>query len=126
MPSHLISVCPLLSLFCSVHFDGKQSSESVDLPLTCYPSPRLTTFAFRSSEVRHLFLDLDPYGGTDPLGMFPLFLKSTADLRAPRLSVVLRRLVRLGSSQHAEDRPMAFPFRRVNSLPLLPITDRFP
>ena len=29
-------------------FDGKQSRESVDLPLTCHPSPRLTSFAFRS------------------------------------------------------------------------------
>ena len=42
-------------------------------------------------------LDLDPYGGTDPLGMFPLFLKRTADVMAPRLSVVFRWLVRLGS-----------------------------
>ena len=30
-------------------------------------------------------LDLDPYGGTDPLGMFPLFLKRTADVIAPLL-----------------------------------------
>ena len=57
----------------------------------------LTTFAFRSSEVRRLLLHLDPYGGTDPLGMFPLFLKKTADVMAPRLCVVFRRLVRLGS-----------------------------
>ena len=42
-------------------------------------------------------LDLDPYGGTDPLGMFPLFLKRTADVIAPCLSVMFRRLVRLGS-----------------------------
>ena len=42
-------------------------------------------------------LDLDPYGGTDPLGMFSLFLKRAADVMAPRLSVVFRRLVRLGS-----------------------------
>ena len=27
-------------------------------------------------------LDLDPYGGTDLLGMFPLFLKRTADVIA--------------------------------------------
>ena len=59
----------------SDHFDGKQSRESVDLPLTCHPSPSLTTLAFRSSEVRRLLLDLDPYGGSDPLGMFPLFLR---------------------------------------------------
>ena len=49
------------------HFDNKQSREAVDLPLTCHPSPSFTTFAFRSSEVRSLLLDLDPYGGTDPL-----------------------------------------------------------
>ena len=81
----------------SDHFDSKQSREAVDLPLTCHPSPSLTTFAFRSSEVRRLLLDLDPYGGTDPLGMFILFLKRTADVIAPRLTVVFRRLVRLGS-----------------------------
>ena len=56
---------------------------SVDLPLTCHPSPSFTTNEFRSSEARRLLLDLDPYGGTDPLGMFPLFLKITADVMAP-------------------------------------------
>ena len=44
-----------------------------------------------------LLLDFDPNGCPDPLGMFPLFLKRTADVMAPRLSVVFRRLVRLGS-----------------------------
>ena len=81
----------------SDHFDSKQSREAVDLPLTCHPSPSLTTFVFRSSEVRRLLLDLDHYGGTDPLGMFPLFVKRTADVMAPCLSVVFRWLVRLGS-----------------------------
>ena len=81
----------------SDHFDSKHSRESVDLPLTCHPSPSLVTFAFRSSEVRRLLLDLDPCGGTDTLGMFPLFLKRTADILAPRLSVVFRRLLRPGS-----------------------------
>ena len=42
-------------------------------------------------------LDFDPYGGTDPLGMFPLFLKRIADVMVTCLSVVFRRLVRLGS-----------------------------
>ena len=84
----------------SDHFDSKQSREAVDLPLTCHPSPSLTTFALRSREVKRLLLDLDPYGGTDPLGVFPLFLKRTADVRAPRLSAVFQRLVRLGSFTH--------------------------
>ena len=65
--------------------------------VTCHPSPSLITFAFRSSEVKCLLLDLDPYSGTGPLGMFPLFLKRTADFLAPHLSVVFRRLLRLGS-----------------------------
>ena len=68
----------------SDHFDSKQSREAVDLPLTCHPS-RLTTFAFRSSEVKRLLLDLDPYGGTDPLGMFPYFLRELLMLWPPVL-----------------------------------------
>ena len=81
----------------SDHFDSKQSRESVDLLVTYHPSPSLITFAFRLNDVKGLLLDLDPYGGTDLFGMFPLFLKRTADVLAPRLSVVFRRLFRLGS-----------------------------
>ena len=54
----------------SDHFDSKQSRKAVDLPLTCHPAPSLTNFAFRSSEVSRLLLDLDPYGGTDPFCLF--------------------------------------------------------
>ena len=72
----------------SDHFDSKQSREAVDLLLICHPSPSLTTFAVRSREVRLPLLDfghLDPYGCTDPLGMFSLFLKITAYVMAPVL-----------------------------------------
>ena len=110
----------------SDYFDSKKSREAVDLPLTCHPSPSLTTNAFRSSEVRRLLLDLDPYGGTDPLGMFPLFLKRTADDMAPRLSAVFRRIVRLVVSQLAGDRLMPHQFRKVHRPILLPITNQFP
>ena len=57
----------------SDHYDSKQSREAVDLPLTCHPSESLTSIAFRSSEVRLLLLDLDPYGRSDPLCMFSSF-----------------------------------------------------
>ena len=67
------------------HFDQKQSRDPVDLPTTWKISPvdpvdlpSLTTFAFRSWEVKRLLLDMDSYGGTDPLGMFPLFFKRIA------------------------------------------------
>ena len=92
----LVSESPGKADLLSDHSDSKQTTESVDLLVTCHPSPSLITFAFRSSEVKRLMLDLDPYGGTDPLGMFPLFLKRT-DVLAPRLSVVFRRLLCLGS-----------------------------
>ena len=76
---------------------SKRSRESVDLPLTSHPSPSLTTFAFRSSEVRRLLFDLDTRGGTDQSGMFYLFLKRINDIMASRLSVLFWRLLRLGS-----------------------------
>ena len=63
----------------SNHLDSKQSRDAVDLPLICHPSLSLTNFVIRSSEVRRLLLDLDAYVGTNTLGMFPLFLKRTAD-----------------------------------------------
>ena len=59
----------------SDHFDGKQSRESVDLPLTSHPSPSLTFFTFRSGEVRRLLLDLDPYGGSTHWAYFLYFLR---------------------------------------------------
>ena len=81
----------------SDHFDTEQCTEAVDLQLTSHPSSSLTIFVLKSSEVRHLLLDLVAYGGTDQLDMFPLFLKRTADVMAPCLSVVCRRLVCQGS-----------------------------
>ena len=93
------------------------------MPLTCHPSPSLITFAFRSSEVKRLLLDLDPCGGTDPLGMFPFFRKRTADVLAPRLSVVcFSGFFVWVVSMLAGDRPMSPQFRRVYCPPLLPIT----
>ena len=54
----------------SDNFDSKQSSEAVDLPLSCHPSPSFTTFAFRPCELRRILLDLDPYG---PIGYVSSF-----------------------------------------------------
>ena len=47
--------------------------------------------------MRRLLLNIDPYGGTDPLGMFSLFLKRSVDVMPLSLKVVFRRLTRLGS-----------------------------
>ena len=77
-------------------FDGKQSRESVDLPLTCHQSSSLATFAFRSSEVRQILLELDPCGGTDQY--VSSFLMKTVDVLALRLVLALLRSVSAASS----------------------------
>ena len=71
---------------CRPIFGRKQSRHPVDLTSTCHPSPIHATFDFRSREVKRLLLDLYSYGGTDPLGMFPPFLKKTAEVLAHRLA----------------------------------------
>ena len=108
------------------HFDGKQSRDPVDLPSTCHPSPSLTTFALRSQEVMLLLLDRDSYGGTDPLGMFPLFLKKTAVVLAPRLAVVFRWLLLLGRFPVCWRVANVTPIKRVHLPPQHPIIDQFP
>ena len=86
-PMVLLSCCCCLVLLFSIHFADKQSWDQIVLPSTCDPESRLFLFAFRSSEVLNLLLDLDPYGGCDPLGFSPLFLQKIARILAPKLSV---------------------------------------
>ena len=69
-------------------FDSKQSQVSIDLPHTCHPETKLSSFAFRASSVHELLMDLDPYGGVDPLGFFPLFFKEIATVFSSKLSVI--------------------------------------
>ena len=59
------------SLF-SGHLDAKRCRNNFYKPHSCDPSPVLCIVAFRSSFVRSLLLDLNPYGGKDSEGMFPL------------------------------------------------------
>ena len=83
------------TLFANV-FDEKQSSDEVVIPQSCHPEAKLTTIAFRSREIKKLMLDLDPYGGSGPDGIFPLFFKETADILAPKIAVIFRKLSRAG------------------------------
>ena len=61
-----------------------------------FSEAELTTFAFRSGEVKKLLLELDPYGGAGPDGIFLLFFVKIAYYLAPKVSTVLRKLVRIG------------------------------
>ena len=79
------------------NFRRKQSDENVPLPQSCFPDVKLSKFAFRSTELAALLNDLDPFGGCDPLGFLPLFIKKSSRILAPKLAVVFRLLLNHGS-----------------------------
>ena len=83
-------------VFSSV-FQQKQSAQVLQLPATCFPQPKLSYFAFKSSEVKFYLNDLDSSGGSDPNGLFPLFLKKIANQLAPKLARIFRLLLSSGS-----------------------------
>ena len=88
--------------------------EAVDLPSLAIRLLVLPPFAFRSNEVSRLLLNSNPYGGTDPLGMFPLFLKRTADVMASVLVLCFGVLFVWVVSRLAGGRPMSPQFRKVH------------
>ena len=57
-------------------FDSKQSNGSLTMPQSCFPEVELTTFVFRSEEVKKLLLELDLYNGvgSDVFFFFFFFL----------------------------------------------------
>ena len=65
--------------------------------MSCFPQSMVQFFACRTPVSVRLLLDLDEYGGIEPLGAFPLFQKMVADNIAPKRSIIFRRLIRLGS-----------------------------
>ena len=88
-----------VTLFADLFIYSKQSNEKLEIPLSCFPEPKLNSFAFRSSEIKNILLDLDSFGAVDPNGIFPLliFFIKTVDFMAPKVSVVLCKLARMGS-----------------------------
>ena len=63
---------------------------------TCHPRPAFCGIAFRAREVERYLLDVDPNGGVDPSGCFPMFFRKTASVLAPKLSCLFHRLLRGG------------------------------
>ena len=68
-------------------FDSKQCREQLVTPVSCFPQSRCNSFAFQTSVLLHLLLDLDTYGGVDPLGVFTPFLIKVGDIIAPKLRI---------------------------------------
>ena len=85
----------MAEVFSSV-FQTKQCNLELDLPPTCFPMPKFTSMAFKSSEIKFYLKDLDSNGGCDPCDIFPLFLKKMADLLALKLAKIFRDLLRSG------------------------------
>ena len=77
-------------------FKSKQCDDALELPPTCFPEVSLSRFAFKSKDVLRLLAELDSYGGLDPNGLLPVFLKRNRTILAPKLSVIFRILLRTG------------------------------
>ena len=78
-------------------FDSKKCREQFATLLSCFLHSRCNSLPFRTLVQQHLLLDLDTYGGVDPLGVFPLFLNMIADIIAPKHGIIFRRIIRPGS-----------------------------
>ena len=85
-PTGGLVVAPVkkLSLLGS-QFKSKQYHEQFVTPLSCFPRSMCNYLAFRTPALR-LLLDLDTYGGVDPLGVIYIFPKMVLDIIAPKLS----------------------------------------
>ena len=77
-------------------FDSKECREQFVRPLSCFPQSMCNSLAFLTPVLLLLLLDLDTYGGVDPLGVFPLFRKMVEDIIAPKLSIIFQGLIRRG------------------------------
>ena len=78
-------------------FDSKQCREQFVTPLSCFPLSGSNSLAFRTSALQRLLLDLDTHGGVDLFGVLPLYLKKVTDIIAPKLNIIFRKFIRLGS-----------------------------
>ena len=66
------------------------------IPAGCHPEPKLTSIAFRSSELKKILANLDAHGGVDPNGLFPSFFKRFSCIFAPKLAVIFRKIIHSG------------------------------
>ena len=79
----------------STWFGSKQSRDIVELLQTCHPRPAFYGIAFRAREVERHLLDLDPNGGVDTSGRFPMFFSEDCFCSCPEAeSTQLRVMVR--------------------------------
>ena len=102
----------------SDNFNSKQCTKFVKLCSLVIDLLIVIMFAFLSSE--------DPSGGTDQLGMFPVFMKRTAvfNCLSSNIGAVFRQLLRMGSLLSGA-RPMLPKIRKVQLPPLLSFKSRF-
>jgi hypothetical protein len=105
------------------HFDSKPCRLGIELPSTCHPEGKMSSFAFRSGEVRRLISGLDAYAGTDLACLFSLFYKKAAAVLAPKPSIIFRKLIRSGEFPECWRTANVVPMCKVASSP---IVDNYP
>ena len=67
------------------------------LSLLCLVSLSPSAILWPYRLLLRLLLQLDLFGGDDPLGVFTLFLSMVADIIAPKQSIIFRGFIRQGS-----------------------------
>ena len=67
-------------------------------------------------------LDLDPYGGSGPDGIFPLFFIKTAHFLAPKIAVIFCNVLGLASSACVGGEPILLQLLNQLLLVLVPLT----
>ena len=85
------------ALLMGSHFHSKQCREHFVTTLSCFSQSLCNALEFRTPFFLRLLLELYTYEGLVPLGVFPLYLKMAVDIIAPKLTIIFRGLIRLGS-----------------------------
>ena len=86
----------------------------------------LPPLSFKLCDVRRIMLDLNSHGCNDPFCILNFFLKRTADVLDPRLSLELWHLLCLGNFSTCWRQTNVTLIPKVPCSTLVPIADRFP
>ena len=84
----LVWLLPRKRHFWALSLTVSKCREQFVTRLSSFPQSRCNSLAFRTPALLRLLLDLDTYGGADPLGVIPLFLKMVADIIAAKQSII--------------------------------------
>ena len=77
-------------------FHIKQIDKKLSFPQTFFPIPKLTYFAYKSTEINYYLKDFNLHGASDSHNTLLMFMNRTADTLAPKLIKIFRFLIPFG------------------------------